>query len=160
MGRIPQDATRRSETGRSGQRDDCEPVRPHGLPDGGFETTPRLMALQLRLRRAARAYFDLTGAHLPICRQIAQVHAALHCDVPFSLGGQSCTASGVEILCLPPDAQDTAVLVDLSKPFATLIVVRIHEDFSCEARMIPRRALPPAAEGRHRVPWESLPHRF
>lgn len=160
MGRPPQDATRRSEADRRGRRGNRTSLGPHGLPGPEPRTAARLMALQLRLRRAARAYFDLTGTHLPICRQIAQVHAALHCDVPFGPGGQGCETSGVEVLCLPPDARDAVVHVDLSKPFATLIVVRIHEDFSCEARMIPRQSLPPAAAGRHRVHWLSLPHRF
>jgi hypothetical protein len=60
-------------------------------------------------------------------------------------------------LYLPPHSADNMVEVDMSKSFATLIVVRIKDNFACEARMIQRSALPAKKSGLHRLRWQSLP---
>lgn len=43
----------------------------------------RLTALHVTLLRAAKAYFAMTGHHLPVYREIAHIHAAIHCDLPL-----------------------------------------------------------------------------
>ena len=120
----------------------------------------RLTALHLSLLRAAKGYYVLTGEHLPVYRQIAHVHAALYCDLPLEPAARTCDKTGVEVLCLPPHRPDNFVEVDLSRPFGTLIVVRISDNFTCEARMIQRRALGDHGEGKIKVRWQALPHKL
>ena len=118
----------------------------------------RLTALHVSLLRSAKAYFTMTGEHLPVYQQIAQVHAALYCDLPLEPANRNCENSGVEVLHLPPHGSDNFVTVDMSRNFATLIVVRIKDNFTCEARMIQRRALPEGVSGHHQIRWPALPH--
>ncbi len=158
MGKIPEDATHwdggdwiewhRTIPGLD--HNPCSAASP--------DPAARLTALHINLLRAAKSYHVMTGDHLPVYRQIAYVHAAVYCDVPFEGMDRSCETTGVEILHLPPDAPDNYIEVDLSKYFSTLIVVRINENFSCEARMIQRRALSDSSEGTQKIRWLSLPH--
>lgn len=118
----------------------------------------RLTSLHVSLLRAANAYYKLTGEHLPVYQKIAETHAAIHCDVPFEGPGRTCAATGIEILHLPPHSGTNRVDVDLTAPFDTLIVVRIKDNFACEARMIGRDALPEGHEGPYPLSWRNLPH--
>ncbi|WP_300055897.1 hypothetical protein [uncultured Roseobacter sp.] len=47
--------------------------------------------------------------------------------------------------------------VDLSIPFSSLIVVRIKDDFTSDARMLPRWRLPDRTEGTVEVSWRGMP---
>jgi hypothetical protein len=127
---------------------------------GSHDESARLTALHVSLLRSARAYHRMTGEHLPIYRQIAHVHAALYCDLPLEGLMRDCEGTGVEVLHLAPDGSECAIEVDLSKRFATLIVVRIRDDFTCEARMIQRKGLPERATGTQKIRWQSLPHQI
>lgn len=160
MGQIPEDAAHwdsgdwiewhRTSTGLD--------ARPCGA--AAQDPTARLTALHVSLLRAAKAYFVLTGHDLPVYREIAHVHAAIYCDVPLEGPDRSCAETGVEILHMPPHEPDNFVEVDMSRTFASLIVVRIKDNFTCEARMIQRRALPEQAAGLHKIRWQALPHKL
>jgi hypothetical protein len=158
MGTIPEDAT---------HWDSGDWIEWHRTPTGldnrpciaaSPDPTARLTALHVSLLRAAKGYFLLTGQHLPIYRQIALVHAALRCDVPLEGEDRNSANTGVEVLHIPPNGPDNFVEVDLSKRFATLIVVRIKDNFTCEARMIQRQALPDSKSKTHKIRWKALPH--
>ncbi|MGD9293989.1 MAG: hypothetical protein PVI41_03820 [Roseobacter sp.] len=118
----------------------------------------RLTALHVSLLRAAKAYFQLTGHHLPVYQQIAETYAAIHCDIPFEGPDRNCAETGVEIVHLPPHGPSNMVDVDLALPFDSLIVVRIKDNFACEARMIRRNALPDSHEGPYPLSWQGLPN--
>ncbi|MEM1073983.1 MAG: hypothetical protein AAF665_00910 [Pseudomonadota bacterium] len=118
----------------------------------------RLTALHVNLLRAARSYYTLTRSHLPVYDAIAQVHAAIYCDLPFEGSERNVDATGVEILHIPPHGPSNTVTVDLTKVFQTLIVVRIKDNFTTEARMIPREAMPDASEMTFTLSWPCLPH--
>jgi len=124
------------------------------------EPMARLAALHLNLSRAAKAHFQLTGHHLPVYGELARAYAAVSCDLPLEGPDRCCTTTGVEIRHLAPHCADDLVHVDLTKDFATLIVVRINDNFICEARMIPRKMLPENHEGSYPVSWQSLPHKL
>ena len=160
MGNIPEDAA---------HWDSGDWIEWHRTPSGlddrpctaaSPEPFARLTALHVSLLRSAKSYFVLTGDHLPVYQQIALVHAAVYCDVPLEGMGRSCEKTGVEILNLPPHGPDNVVTVDLSKAFATLIVVRIKDNFTCEARMIQRRALPETTDKAYKLRWQALPHKI
>ena len=160
MGQIPEDATLWDsgdwiEWHRSAPGIDD---RPCGA--AAQDQMARLTALHVSMLRAAKGYFTMTGEHLPIYRQIAHVHAALYCDLPLEGVERRSDKTGIEVLFLPPMGPDNIVEVDLSKPFATLIVVRIKDNFTCEARMIQRSALPADTTGTHRLRWQALPFRL
>lgn len=160
MGQIPEDAAHwdsgdwiewhRTETGF----DD----RPCNA--AAQDTMARMTALHVSLLRAAKAYYVLTGHHLPVYEQIAHVHAAIYCDVPLEGPDRDCAKTGVEIRVLPPHGPDNFVEVDLTKTFGSLVVVRVKDNFTCEARMIQRRHLPEKAQGSHKIRWQALPHQL
>lgn len=158
MGQIPDDATHwdsgdwidyhRTLTGLDDS--DCAAATSE-------EPLARLTALHVSLLRSAKAYFQMTGHHLPVYRELAQSYAAIHCDLPFEGPDRDCETSGVEVLHLPPHAPDNIVHVDLTRAFATLIVVRIKDNFTCEARMIQRSRLPETHDGLYPIRWLALP---
>ena len=88
------------------------------------------------------------------------MHAAIYCDLPFEGEERSCENTHVEILALPPYGPDTFVHVDLSKPFRTLIVVRIKDDFTTEAGMVLRDTLPSNFDAPYPVQWSAVTHRI
>lgn len=157
MGNIPEDAT---------HWDSGDWIDWHRSPTGidvniraaaTHDPMARQTALHVSLLRAARGFFELTGDHLPVYQQIANVHAAIYCDLPLEGNNRTCTETGIEVLHLPPSSLDDVVEIDLTRKFATLIVVRINENFTCEARMIQRSALPYDADGPFSMHWEALP---
>ena len=160
MGNIPEDAA---------HWDSGDWIEWHRTPSG-LDNRPcsaaspdplaRLTALHVSLLRSAKSYFKMTGEHLPVYRQIAHVYAAIYCDVPLEGITRDCETTGVEVLYLPPQGPNNVVEVDLNKAFATLIVVRIRDNFTCEARMIQRRSLPETTENDCKIRWQSLPHQL
>ncbi|ABG32831.1 hypothetical protein CEP88_06255 [Roseobacter denitrificans] len=120
----------------------------------------QMTALHINLLRAAKGYFEMTGHHLPVYPQIAHVHAAIFCDLPMDGPDRTCAQTGVEVACLAPHSPSDEVEVDLSHDFVTLIVVKISDDFTAQARMISRADLPKSKDGPYRVAWQALPHTF
>ncbi len=160
MGQIPEDAT---------HWDSGDWIAWHrtemGLDDrpctaATQDTMAQLTALHVSLLRAAKGYYDMTGHHLPVYREIAHTHAAIHCDLPLSGPGTTSRETGVEVMWLEPHGPTNIVNVDLTLPFATLIVVRIKDNFKTSARMIQRSALPEAHDGPYPLRWHALPHKL
>lgn len=160
MGQIPEDAAHWD----SGDWIEWHRTAPGLDQSDVIEASPeplaRLAALHVSLLRAAKGYFEITGHHLPVYREIALTHAAIHCDLPFEGPDRTCADTGVEVLWLPPHGPSNIVDVDLTLPFKTLIVVRIKDNFKSEARMIQRSALPKCHDGLYPLKWKALPHRL
>ncbi|GFE48577.1 hypothetical protein So717_03300 [Roseobacter cerasinus] len=118
----------------------------------------RLHSLHLRMIQCARAYHELTGLHLPIYEGIARIHAAIAFDLPASDPVQGeYDLDAAQIITLAPGGPHDIITVDLSQPFCCLIVVRINEDFSSEARMMPRKRLPDQADRSIDLRWRDMP---
>ena len=160
MGHIPDDATHwdsgdwiefhRSSTGLDDRP--CSAAAQDPLA--------RMTAMHVSMLRAAKSYYEITGHHLPIYPMIAHVHAAIFFDLPLEGPQRESARSGVEILHLPPHGPGNTVTVDLTRPFHTLIVVRILDNFTTEARMIARDTLPGAREdGQYELSWQAMPRR-
>jgi len=136
-----------------------------GVDDGpcaaaSHDPQAQMKALYINLLGAAKGFFEMTGHHLPVYPQIAQVHTAIFCDLPLEGPDRDCAQTGVEVAYLAPHSPSDEVEVDLSHPFATLLVVKISDDFTPQARMISRADLPKSKDGPYRVAWQSLPHAF
>lgn len=160
MGQIPEDATHWD----SGDWIEWHrtPLGVDDSPCGAAAQDPvaRLTALRISLLQAAKGFFELTGHHLPVYREIAHVHAALFCDLPFEGPDRTCAETGVEVAVIPPFSASDHIEVDLSEPFVTLIVVKIADNFTSQARMISRADLAKSKDGPYSVAWQSLPHAF
>ncbi|WP_299736176.1 hypothetical protein [uncultured Roseobacter sp.] len=158
MGEIPTDATH-WDTGDwiDWHRNAQLPANP---PCAAPSEDPRarLHTLHMRMLQCARAYFTLTGDHLPIYEDIAKVHAALAFDLP-SESRLICNADNepAQIITLAPNNPLNIVTVDLAKPFWCLIVVRINNNFVAEGRMMRRASLPDQREGTFEIHWRDLP---
>lgn len=116
-----------------------------------------LYALRTSLLQNARAFLELTGDHLPIYDAIARIHAIIALDLPLKTLGDCEAAFDVEVIVLPPHAPGDSVRVDLSKPFSSLVVVRIAPDFTTQVRIIARTALPQQRENTLDIDWHDLP---
>ena len=157
MGQIPQDAT---------HWDSSDWIEWHrtasGLDDrpciaATQDPFARLTALEVSLLRSAKAYHQMTGRHLPLYRTIAEVHAAIHFNLPLTGQDAEKAETEVDILHLPPFCGTSTVEVDLNKAFRYLIVVRISDSFKVEARFVDRAKLPHGAKGLFDLDWKSLP---
>lgn len=119
----------------------------------------RLTALKVSLLRAARIHYELTGAHLPVYDAIARTAAAIQFDLPYDRSDSSCPSEGAKIAFIPPHGPDNVVEIDLTTAFEALVVVRIKDNFSCEARMITRADLPKTEADTVKLRWQALPKR-
>lgn len=118
----------------------------------------RLFTLRTRMLQSARAYFDLTREHLCIYDQIGQIHAGLTFDLPWDGTSPIGTVSkDAQIITLPPDGDLGRIQVDMTRPFEVLIVVRIPQNFTPEARIMPRTALPDQQIGTFELHWSDMP---
>ncbi|MFK7879113.1 hypothetical protein [Roseobacter sp.] len=117
----------------------------------------RLHTLHMRMLQSARAYFELTGEHLPIYEGIAKIHASLELDLPSKINSEDDTANNVLVVTLPPNRPSDIVTIDLSEPFGSLIVVRITQSFTAECRIMARTALPDRRDGKYDIHWRDLP---
>ncbi len=118
----------------------------------------RLHALHARMLQCARAYFEMTGHHLPIYDGIARIAAAISFDLPATdpVAGDG-DLDPAQIIALPPHMAHNIATVDLSEPFSSLILVRIAPDFTSDARMMPRKRLPDRQSGTVEVSWRDMP---
>lgn len=132
------------------------PGDPYNTPSE--DTAARLHTLHTRLLQSARAYFELTGTHLPVYEGIARLHVAIAFDMPLR-GSVRCegNAAPAQVLTIAPHGPHNIVSVDLSTPFCCLIIVRIKDNFTSEARMLPRHALPASSAGTVNLCWRDLP---
>ncbi|MBW4707854.1 hypothetical protein KX928_08660 [Roseobacter sp. YSTF-M11] len=118
----------------------------------------RLHTLRTRLLQCARAYFEMSGQHLPVYDSIAKVHAALAFDLPLDQNTCANTdGTPPQLIVIAPHGPTDVVSVDLSKAFCCLIVVRIRDNFKVEGRMMPRATLPDRTEGQIDLHWRDLP---
>lgn len=158
-GRIPKDATLWDsgdwiEWHRGVSNVDAKP-RPSAARDRQAELT----ALRVGMLESARQFYKLTGDHLPIYQAIAEVYAATIFEFPPQTAKNFRTHPDVQILHIPPHGPDNIVHVDLNEPFSMLVVVRIKDNFTCEARMITRGQLPEATSRTLKLRWQALPKR-
>ncbi|MFK7743410.1 MAG: hypothetical protein AB8B47_00040 [Roseobacter sp.] len=160
MGRIPKDAK---------HWDSGDWIEWHRTPTGAddricaaatSDPSARLAALHVNLLRAAKGYFEMTGQHLPVYRTIAHVFAALHYNVDLEGPERTCAASGLEVLCIRPNDPTGVVEVDLSAPFTALLVVRIDDNFTTQARVMDRDLLPDRTTGSYTLSWQAMPQNY
>lgn len=115
----------------------------------------RLTALLVSLLRAARIHFALTGMHLPVFDVIARTHGALHFGLDLRPNSHADTS--MQIVHIPPHGPTNRVRVDLDQPCTQILVVRIKDNFSVEARMIARAHLPDRSDNPFDISWNDLP---
>lgn len=155
MGKIPDDAIHWDsgdwiEWHRS--TEEASDMRCISPSDDG---TARLTALLVNLLRAARIHFMITSRHLPVYDAIARTHGALHFGLPLLPNGHP--DSSVQIVHLPPHGPTNRVRVDLAQPCQQILVVRIKDNFTIEARMIARNRLPDSTDTPFDIGWSDLP---
>lgn len=100
-----------------------------------------------RLIAIAREYFEFTDRHLPIYGEIGELYAQRRFGIerhrPCAEGSDGRIGDTfVEIKTITPAKRSDTVQVKRSGHFGALVIVRIDEDFRCDARLIPRASLP------------------
>lgn len=159
MGKIPADATHWDSGDWINWHRNAMPAPkdpPCAVPSD--DPKARLHTLHMRMLQCARTYFEMTGHHLPVYDGIARIQAALAFDLPTTdpvVGPFDLDAA--QIIVIPPHSGHETVHPSLSEPFCCLIVVRIADDFSSEARMMPRKRMPDCTDGTVEIRWRDLP---
>lgn len=160
MGQIPEDAIHWDSGDWIAWHRSVEGIDDRPCGAATEDSVARIAALHVSLLRAAKSYFQMTGKHLPVYPFIAESYAAMHFDLPLVRNEQSENRKReIKLMHIPPHGPGNTVEVDLSNTFGLLVVVRIKDNFSVEARMIKRSALPRRSSGTHEVNWQSLPRR-
>lgn len=157
MGNIPADATHWDSGDWIDWHRKTAPATPIPCAAPSDDPVARLHTLHMRMLQCARAYFELSGQHLPIYDAIARIHAAVAFDLPTKPPAATDPTPTAQIIAIPPHRAHDIVTVDFSAPFSCLVVVRIDDEFASEAKMVPRSALPDRNGGTLEVRWRDLP---
>lgn len=110
----------------------------------------------------AESYHLETGLHLAVYGDIGELFGAItygiHLNKTYAQGSDGRLGNDhVEIKTITPFKSTDVVVVDRSRHFNKLFVVKINEDFHVSGRMIDRKRLPKRPGRYLRVRWSDLP---
>ncbi|MBX7456670.1 hypothetical protein K3152_00270 [Qipengyuania sp. 1NDH17] len=110
----------------------------------------------------AEHYFHLTGQHLPLYGVIGELFAAITIGLKLN---KLCApgADGrlgndhIEVKTITPFKKHDFVELNTKGNFNKVFVVKVSPDFELAWRMIERKRLPKAKNGKIRLEWSDLP---
>lgn len=110
------------------------------------EAEPELVEVFEQLVEAATDYKALTGRYLQIWGELGELYAEIKFGVklhrPHTAGSDGKLGNDfVEIKTISPENAKSKIYVKRAGNFSKLLVVRISDNFTFEARMIERREL-------------------
>lgn len=112
----------------------------------------------------AESYYRETGLHLSVYGDIGELFGAITYGIrlnkTYAQGSDGRLGKDhVEIKTITPFKKKDVVVVDMSRHFNKLLVVKINEEFEVAGRMVSRKALPQQSGRFVRISWEDLPMR-
>jgi hypothetical protein len=110
----------------------------------------------------AESYYCETGNHLQVYGDIGELFGAITLGIKlhanYTQGSDGRLGNDhIEIKTITPFKTNDYVEIKASGNFNKLFVVKINQEFELSSRMIERKKLPPAKDGRYRVSWADLP---
>lgn len=114
-----------------------------------------------RLLATAKDYYDITGRHLQIFGELGEMYAeteyGLKRNRPGAPGADGRIGNEhVEVKTIGPTKTKQSVSVKRAGNWSRLIVVKISEDYSIQARILRRSDLKRGATGQAKVSWGSM----
>ena len=110
----------------------------------------------------AESYHLETGLHLSVYGDIGELFGAITYGIKlnktYAQGSDGRLENDhVEIKTITPFKSKDVVMVDTSRHFSKLLVVKINEEFQVAGRMIDRKLLPKRTGRFLRIRWDNLP---
>lgn len=133
----------------------------HPSPDLSRSRSKRA-ALYDALLVNARQHFKLTGRHLPIYPDIAELYAALAYGIKFGRSDEAGSEGRLgddhyTVKVISPTNTTETVTVQMSGNFSHLAVVKITSGFHVTGRVIARKEMPGTSDQMRKIRWSSLP---
>jgi hypothetical protein len=110
----------------------------------------------------AESYHLETGLHLSVYGDIGELFGAITYGIElnktYAQGSDGRLGNDhVEIKTITPFKSKDVVVVDTTRHFSKLLVVKINEEFQVAGRMIDRKLLPKRTGRFLRIRWDNLP---
>lgn len=110
----------------------------------------------------AESYHHETGLHLSVYSDIGELFGAITYGIElnktYAQGSDGRLGNDhVEIKTITPFKTKDVVVVDTTRHFSKLLVVKINEEFQVAGRMIDRKLLPKRTGRFLRIRWDDLP---
>lgn len=110
----------------------------------------------------AESYHHETGLHLSVYGDIGELFGAITYGIElnktYAQGSDGRLGNDhVEIKTITPFKTKDVVVVDTTRHFSKLLVVKINEEFQVAGRMIDRKLLPKRTGRFLRIRWDDLP---
>jgi hypothetical protein len=110
----------------------------------------------------AESYHLETGLHLSVYGDIGELFGAITYGIElnktYAQGSDGRLGNDhVEIKTITPFKTKDVVVVDTTRHFSKLLVVKINQEFQVAGRMIDRKLLPKRAGRFLRIRWDDLP---
>ena len=110
----------------------------------------------------AESYHSETGLHLAVYGDIGELFGAITYGImlnkTYAQGSDGRLGNDhVEIKTITPFKSRDVVIVDTSRHFSKLLVVKINKEFQVAGRMIDRKQLPKRFGRYIRIRWDDLP---
>jgi len=109
----------------------------------------------------AESYHLETGLHLPVYGDIGELFGAITYGIKlnktYAQGSDGRLENDhVEIKTITPFKSKDVVMVDTSRHFSKLLVVKINAEFQVSGRMVSRKQLPQRSGRYVRIRWDDL----
>lgn len=147
-------------------RDTQEPLNPlvnfdHPAPSVTFDAARRT-ALYDSLLTTAERHHKLTGRHLNVFGDIAELYATIAHNIRFGRNDEAGREGRLgddhyTVKCISPNNTSDTVNLDMSGNFSHVVVVKITADFRVSGRVIARKDLPGSSDQLRKLRWSALP---
>ncbi|HDZ3716240.1 TPA: hypothetical protein RSW55_004276 [Vibrio vulnificus] len=123
------------------------------------EINPELESIFERLVDSAEAFYTLTNRYLQIWGELGELYAEIAYGIkrhkPHTKGSDGKLGNDfIEIKTISPEKSKDEVRVKRAGNFNKLLIVKISEDFTFEAKLIARKDLP-KGDGKHaKASWD------
>ena len=106
-------------------------------------------------------YYHDTGNHLQVYGDIGELFGAITLGIKlhanYTQGSDGRLGNDhIEVKTITPFKTNDYVEVKASGNFNKLLVVKINQDFELSSRMIDRRKVPAAKDGKYRISWNDM----
>jgi hypothetical protein len=113
------------------------------------------------LLAVAEDYFFQTGSHLQVYGDIGELFGAITHGIKlhsnYAAGSDGRLGNDfVEVKTITPFKKNDVVTVKARGHFSKLLVVKIDQDFDISSRMIDRKKLPAAKQGKITIRWDDI----
>ena len=133
----------------------------HPVPDAPPNDTKRVAVYDALLLNARR-HLKLTGRHLEVYSDIAELYATLTYGIKFARNEEAGSEGRLgkdhyTVKVIAPTNTTETVTVKMSGNFSHLVVVKIAPNFRVTGRVVTRKDMPGTSDQMRKIRWSALP---